>query len=71
MSKKYLVWNGEQEHLLTQALVSNQTAKQQLQHCVVSHFNVKAQEAIRKLAEANALIEEVIVDPYNTRGEAQ
>ncbi|WP_285339626.1 hypothetical protein [Vibrio parahaemolyticus] len=70
MSKKYLVWNGEQERLLTQAMASSQNAQQHLQHCVVSHFNVKAQEAIRKLVEAYALMEEVIVDPYNTRGEA-
>ncbi|EPJ1916703.1 hypothetical protein ACTE7B_001299 [Vibrio parahaemolyticus] len=71
MSKKYLMWNAHQEALLNHAITHSQTANSNLKHCVLSHFNPKVQEAIKKLSEALVLMEDAMKDPYNTRGNPQ
>ncbi|AFC58312.1 hypothetical protein EL324_07310 [Vibrio cholerae] len=65
------MWNAHQEALLNHAITHSQTANSYLQHCVLSHFNPKVQEAIKKLSEAFVLMEDAMKDPYNTRGNSQ
>ncbi|MDP5253353.1 MULTISPECIES: hypothetical protein [unclassified Vibrio] len=61
-------WNANEEGLLFSSLNHGQLALKSLQRCHLSHSHPQAKIAIKKLHEANLLVERVLRDPFNKQG---